>query len=423
MNIQAMRERLAEISAKLNEFSEVENYTNEDLETINELNDEYKTLKANIEAKEKIEAIKAESEVSTKKVTKDITNKTPRVEAMGSKKDKFFGFENGGEYYKAVINQAKGRTDARFNNAAFEKYGEDGGFLVDADMRSEIAKKVQGDESLLPMTRQFQVSGNRLELPVNESAPWDATGIQAYWEEEGGSMTESKSVFKNFGLKLHKLTAFVKVSDELLEDAVALESWIKNEAPEAMMHKINAALISGSGAGQPEGFLNNGFKYQVAKEAGPQTADTIVYENIVKMESRFLPQANGLWLAHPQAKEQLRQLVDGNGNNIYMGGGAYPHLGAPGLETLMGKPIRYMMGGVKALGDEGDLSLVDFRYMYSAIKSGSIKNDMSIHFAFDQNLTCFRFVIRLAAGCPFTSPVSTENGSYDMSSFVTLEAR
>lgn len=423
MDIQAMRERLAAISAELDKFSGLETFTSEDMDSINALNEEYESLKNSIQAKEKIAAIKADTEVSNKKVTKDITNKNPKIEVIGSKKDKFFGFDNAGEYYKAVINQAKGRTDVRFNNTAFEKLGEDGGFLVDSDTRSEIAKKVQGDASLLPMTRQFQVSGNRLELPVNESAPWDATGIQAYWEQEGGSMTESKAVFGNFELKLNKLTAFVKVSDELLEDAVALESWIKSEAPEAIMHKVNAALISGTGAGQPQGFLNSGFKYKVSKESGPQTADTIVYQNIVKMESRFLPQANGIWIAHPQAKEQLRQLVDGNGNHIYMGGGSFPNLGAPGLDTLMGKSIRYMMGGVKALGDEGDLSLVDLRYLYSAIKSGSIKNDMSIHFAFDQNLTCFRFTLRVGAACPFKAPVSTENGSYSMSSFVTLEAR
>jgi hypothetical protein len=141
MDIQKMRERLAEISAKLDEFSALETFSNEDVETVNALNEEYTTLKNNIEAKEKIEAIKLDVEGSTKKVTKELPA-TPRVEVGATKKDKFFGFESAGEYYKAVINQAKGRTDARFNNTAFEKYGEDGGFLVDGDMRSEIAKKV-----------------------------------------------------------------------------------------------------------------------------------------------------------------------------------------------------------------------------------------------------------------------------------------
>ncbi len=81
-----------------------------------------------------------------------------------------------------------------------------------------------------------------------------------------------------------------------------------------------------------------------------------------------------------------------------------------------------MMSAMPALGDLGDIMLVDLSYYYLATKAAGIKSASSIHLLFDKEITSFRFSMRLDGKCPFQAPVTTEFGSYDMSAFVMLEA-
>ncbi len=425
MNLEQMRARVGEILAQLEKLSTIENFTNEDAEAVNELHGEYETLKKSIEAKEKLEAVQASASTSTRKVA---PAPIARAEVGVDRRtlDPKAGFTNAGDFYKAVKEASFGSVDNRLKiaNAAYEKFGEDGGFLVPSDFRSEIQKKVMGDESLLSRTRQFPISANAISMPVNETSPWEG-GVQAYWEGEGQLHTESKPKFGMLDLKTKKITALVKVTDELLEDATALEAFIKAEAPEAILHKVNVAIISGDGVGKPTGFLNSAFKYKVAKEVG-QAADTIVFENIVNMYSHLLPRSlsRAVWLVNPAVMPQLRLMkFDASAASpvpAYM-----PPSGLAGAPygTLMGLPILPMIGGVKGLGDEGDISLVDLSYYFTAFKTQGVKQDVSLHAYWDKDMVGYKFQMRLDGKVPFTSPVSTENGGFQMSGIVTLEDR
>jgi HK97 family phage major capsid protein len=52
-------------------------------------------------------------------------------------------------------------------------------------------------------------------------------GVQGYWAPEAGAVTASKPRFALLTLELHKLTALVNVTDELLKDATGLDGTIK----------------------------------------------------------------------------------------------------------------------------------------------------------------------------------------------------
>jgi hypothetical protein len=82
-----------------------------------------------------------------------------------------------------------------------------------------------------------------------------------------------------------------------------------------------------------------------------------------------------------------------------------------------------MMGGVKAKGDEGDISLVDLSHYITVLKTTGLTSDISTHVYFNTQETAFRFSFRMDGRCPYKAPVTTENGSFEMSGFVTLEAR
>lgn len=428
MNLEQMKARLAVIVAELGKIQAADgSYTDEQVTQVETLSAEFETLQKQIETAEKVEAMTAKASVSTRKVAPVAAVQDAVVGVDRKTLDPKQGFNNAGEFYRSVVKAAGGQIDKRLSIQAGmqEKIGEEGGFLIPSDFRSDIQKKVMGDESLLSRCRQFQTSSNTLVLPTNEVAPWDGTGIQAYWEGEGSSFSESKAKFGDMQLRLHKLTALVRVTEELLEDAPALESWIKGEAPEAMLHKVNSAIISGSGAGMPQGILNSGFKYKVAKESG-QTADTVNFANINKMLGRILPLSfqRSVWLVHPALLEQIRamkfDLTSSTPIPVYM-----PPAGVSDAPygTLYGRPIIPMMGGVKAAGDEGDISLVDLSYYYAATKIAGVKSDMSTHVYFNTQEAAFRFSMRIAGQCPFKAPVVTENGAFSMSGFVTLEDR
>ena len=424
MNLEQLKARLAEIVAKVDEFKALASMTEEDVVAINELQNEFDSIKNQIESIEKINAmsaaaIKSEPKVAPKPVAK--VEVTHRVDPKG-------GFQSAGEFFKAVKSAASNptNTDKRLlASGMYERKAEDGGFLIPTDFRTSIMKKVTGDESLLSRTTQLTTTSNHVSFPVNEVAPWDGTGIQAYWDSEAGSIGTSKDKFRTFDSKLHKITALVRASEELLTDAAILESWIKAQAPLAILHKVNSAIISGDGVAKPKGFLNSNFKYKVTKEVG-QDADTVVYNNIVNMYSRMIPSSisKAVWLATPEVMPQLRKMS-------FIEGAASPvpaYMPPSGLDvapygTLLGRPIVLLNSGVKALGDEGDLSFVDLSHYISIVKGSGIKEDMSSHVYFNTQEMAFRFVMRVAGDCPYNAPITTENGNFSMSGIVTLESR
>jgi len=188
------------------------------------------------------------------------------------------------------------------------------------------------------------------------------------------------------------------------------------------MHKVNLAVLNGDGVAKPDGILNSPFTVEVAKEAG-QTADTIVAENVIKMYSHMIPQAraNSVWLAHPSAEEGLLGLKDGAGNFIYLSPGQGINNAPNGV--LLGRPVLPMMAGLPGIGDSGDLVLADFSYYWAALKAGGVKSSSSIHLYFDRDITAFKFTLRIDGKVPFTTPVTTEQGAYNMSGFVKLADR
>lgn len=424
MTIEQIRARLAEIAAELEGITAGDKgYTQDQLTQIDELNAEFATLNTQLDAAEKVEEMKAKATASAgRKTSPAPTESAPRVSVGEDRARKFGGFESAGSWLMAVKKAGQtGEMDKRFSNVAKETVGEDGGFLVPEEISAAILKKMGGDDSLMARTTTIQVGGNNLTINIDEKQPWNG-GVQAYWTAEGASINESKPAFKQASWRLQKLAALVKATDELLDDATALESYILSSAPGAFVHQVNKAILTGNGVGKPQGLINSPFTVTVGKESG-QVADTIVARNIVKMYSRMFPSSRGsaVWYINPACEDQLRLVKDDMGNFIYLAPGS--QMNQTPYATLMGRPVIPLMGGMPALGDNGDVIFADLSYYYMIRKAAGIKSATSIHLHFDKEITSFRFSMRLDGKCPFQAPVTTEFGNYDMSAFVTLEAR
>lgn len=424
--IEQIRARLAEISEELGGIQASENgYSQEQLDQINALNGEFEQLGEQLEAAEKVESMKAKATTTTgRKTQAGSPNPAPAgdVSVAASRQERLGGFKSAGDFLMAVKKAAQtGDLAPQFKNTAFEKVGEDGGFLVPEEISQSILKKMEGDDSLMARATTLQVGGNTLAINVDENAPWSG-GVQAFWVGEGKAIDESKPSFKQAQFRLHKLAALVTATDELLEDGTALESYIKTAAPAAILHQVNKAILVGNGVGKPSGIIQSPFTVTVAAES-MQTADTVNAINVIKMYSRMLPQsrANAVWLIHPMLEEQLRLLKDDNGNYIYLAPGS--QMNQTPYASLLGRPVMPLMGGIPQPGDLGDIMFVDLAYYYMIRKAQGVKSATSIHLHFDKELTAFRFSLRLDGKCPYSAPVTTEFGAYKMSAFVQLAAR
>lgn len=353
----------------------------------------------------------------------------PRATVLGerSRLSGSHGFRNFGDFVMAVKNSAirGGETDGRLMAAAASTYGNegsgtDGGFAVPPDFRTTIMDKAFGQDSLISRTDMNTVSGNSLTFPTDMTTPWSTSGIQAYWEAEAAAITQSKPALQEVNVRLHKLAALVPVTEELLEDAPAMGSYVSRKASEKIDYKLSTAIAWGNGVGQPMGYMNAPCLVTQAAEGG-QTTDTINASNVVKMASRMPVQSrpSAVFIIHPDAEPQLPLLSLGD-QPIYLPPGGLRNQSPFGM--LLGRPvIPHQIA--KTVGDLGDIMYVDLQQYLTAVKAGGLRAQTSIHLWFDQDLTAFKFTLRVA-GQPWWSEATTAaNGSFSQSPFVTLASR
>ena len=355
-----------------------------------------------------------------------------RVEPTIRNDDPKYGFKSFGEFAQTVHLQAKGNEEAasRFRNVATtyssESVGPDGGYAVPPDFRTDIWQKVVGEDSLMSRTTELVTSSNSITIPKDETTPWDtSTGVQVYWNEEGGQITQSKIALEMQNFRLNKLTALVPISEELLEDGPGLDSYLRAKVPVKMQAKINTALVRGNGVGKPLGFLNAPSLITISKEVS-QDAASVVHQNIEYMYGRLWApsRARAVWLINQDVEPQLglmsfRGHEGSEATPIYLPAGSIA--GTP-FGTLKGRPV-VPYEAMSTLGTFGDIALVDWSQYMTVTKGQQVRTDVSIHLFFDQDLQAYRFIFRMTGAPMWGSTITPENGSNTRSWAVALETR
>lgn len=325
--------------------------------------------------------------------------------------------------------------DYRLSNAALsttssEGVGADGGFAVPPEWRAEIMRLVDAEDSFLNDTDVQPVSGNNITYPTDETTGHQSTGgIQVYWDGEADTITQSKVALKTVDIKLHRLTALVPMTEELLQDTAAMGAYVTSKAGEKFAFKINDAIINGTGVGAPLGIMNAPCKVTVTKESS-QTAATIHGRNVLKMMARMPARSYGraVWLVNQDCLPQIAGLAmdvtkaDGTAAGagiLYMTPQGLANQSAFG--SILGRPI-VVTEACQTVGTEGDLILADLSKYLSVVR-GSLKSDYSIHLWFDQAINAFRFILRMNGQPWLSAAIARKNGSNTLSHFVTLQTR
>jgi HK97 family phage major capsid protein len=382
----------------------------------------------------------ADAERMTNELSKPVNEpiSKPLVDTMTQKKqedrDKFGSF---GEQMAAIMRAGMpgGRPDPRLFNTRATGLGEsipsDGGFLVQQDFSTELLQQVWETGKLASLCRKITVSGNANSIKINgfdETSRANGSrqgGVRGYWLDEAGTKTASKPAFRKIELNLNKLIGLCYATDELLDDAGALEGILRNAFVSEFGFMLDDAIINGLGVGQPLGILNSGSLVTQTKETG-QAGSTIVAENVINMWSRIFASSrpNAVWLINQNLEPQLHTMsiaVGTGGIPIYMPAGGLSGLG---YSTLFGRPVM-AIEQCQSIGTLGDIYLGDFKNGYIIAEKGGMKADMSIHVQFIYDESVFRYVLRLDGQPILAQEVTPYKGgsSYTQSHFITLQAR
>lgn len=340
-----------------------------------------------------------------------------QVEATG-------GFSNLAQFAGAVRQYAIGgpldERLPRFMGAATNPHtgAGDEGMEIPPAFRDQIFMLMFADPFLGRINFE-PTSSNVVEFTADETTPWAATGVRAYWAREAASMGASATKLDTKGglQQIHKLFAFCNAGDELLSDAPRLNARLTVRASQAIRWKITEAVMNGDGVGKPLGYRRSSALVTVAKESS-QSAAGIVVKNVSKSYARQIDITNAFWVANQDTLPELMELAIGN-QPVW----TLPQAGlreAPG-GFLLGKPVMFS-DHCQTMGQPGDLQFVNMDGYFASQRQG-LELATSIHLYFDQGLQAFRWTVRIG-GQPFLSaPVSPANGSNTRSYFVEIAVR
>jgi len=384
-----------------------------------ELKDEIKAMfdeqKTSIE-----QLVESKAEAAAQKAVDNVLSKLPEIktplgaQAAVTLDEADQPWKSKGEFFMAVKNAAimPSQLDPRLKSlkatGLSEAQPSQAGFLVPQTTAPGIIEKMYGTGTLLSLFgNRDQVLGNNMSYNVVDETS-RATGsryggLQAYWLNEGGTKTASKPKFRQLELKLKKVTALVVATDELLEDAPALESWLTRTVPDELRFMVEDAIVNGDGVGKPLGFRNGPIV-----SATRTDANEIDPLDLGRMwAARWAGVNDYIWLGNQSIFPQLLTLAIGN-SPVFL-----PPGGLSGLPygTLLGRPY-YDVEYLPTLGTAGDLMLIS-PSQYQLIEKGGVQTASSIHVYFTTDESAFRFVYRVD-GAPIWNSTLTgfDGGTY-----------
>jgi HK97 family phage major capsid protein len=378
-----------------------------------------RAINAQIEIEQELEAAETGAAASSRRTEgNELVDEDPRR-----------GFRSLGEFAQCVRAAATPgmMQDQRLrasvpSTASSEAAGADGAFAVPPEFAAEIWRLSLGEGSLVPLTQNTVVSGNSMAFPKDETTPWGGTGAQAYWRAELAALTGSKLVLGVNALRLHELIVLLPVTNELLDDAPALGSYLQPLAAERVQWKSNESILFGTGVGQPKGCLAAANKALVVQAKDSGQTGGITNTNLANMVSRLKvgELMNAIWLANPDVLPALEAMTVGN-YPIYL-----PNMNAadPSYGRVKGRPLQ-LSEHANALNAQSDISLLSLKGYRTITKAGGIETASSMHIYFDANATAFRFIYRIDGQPIMTAPITPPTGksSNTRSYFVTLAAR
>lgn len=361
--------------------------------------------------------------------------------SVGSRLEDAMGdttFDSSAEFFQSIwpkyetlrnAQDLRGKRDKllTIQNSFGSEVPADGGFLIPEVLRSEILQVALESAVVRPRAQVIPMDSLRVPIPMIDTTSNVSSvfgGVVCYWTEEAAQLVESQATFGRVVLDAKKLTGYAEVPNELLADAPAFSSFFDTIFPRAIAWFEDVAFMTGTGVGEPLGFVNCPASVTVGGQPG-QAANTIVWENVVGMFARMLPTAlaSAVWICSIDTFPELATMalsVGTGGGPVWMGNYTNPGAATPPV-TILGRPV-FFTEKTGPLGTAGDINFVDLSY-YLIGDRQVMQSASSEQYKFQNDKTAFRVIERVDGRPWIQSPITPHNNSSStLSPFVQLSS-
>lgn len=240
------------------------------------------------------------------------------------------------EYRKAFMNHViKGEAlPAKFLNSDANTKTTDIPAVIPTTVMERIVEKMESTGTILPLVTRTAYKGG-VKIPTSTVKP------VASWVAEGAGSDKQKKTIGSIDFAYNKLRCAISVSLET--DTMALsvfETTFINNVTEAMTKALEQSIVSGTGSGQPKGFLTE--TAPTGQALSMAAADKLSYQTLVDAEAALpLAYENGaVWFMTKKTFMAFVGMVDSNKQPI-----------ARVNNGINGRPERTLLGRTVILND------------------------------------------------------------------------
>lgn len=218
----------------------------------------------------------------------------------------------------------------------------DGGYVVPAEVETEITRLMTHISPIRAIAGVRQVSSTVYKRPIT------VTGPQTGWVAETASRTTTTSqTLAELSYPTAELYAMPAATAAFLDDAaVDVGQWIADEVNAAFAAQETTAFVTGNGTNKPTGFLaaptvaesswswgNLGYIATGTSGALPVSHASDVFIDLVYALKAGYRQ-NASWVMNRKTQGAIRKLKDAEGNYLWQ-----PSATADGRASFMGFPL------------------------------------------------------------------------------------
>lgn len=245
-------------------------------------------------------------------------------------------------------------------NALSEGVDTEGGYLVPDEFEHTLVQALADQNVMRTLAKVIQTTSGDRKIPVV------STHGTAGWLDEGKPYTESDETFTQITLSAFKLGTFLKISEELLNDAAFnVEQYLAAEFARRIGAAEEEAFLVGDGAGKPTGIFaatGGGEKAVTTAKASDISADELID---LHYSLRAPYRKNAVWLMNDATVKTVRKLKDGNGQYLWQ-----PALTAGTPDMVLGRPVYTSAFVPEIKAGASSVAFGDLAYYWIADRQG-----------------------------------------------------
>lgn len=245
---------------------------------------------------------------------------------------------------------------------------EDGGYLVTAEMSSEIVEKVYESTPMRQLASIQTISTDQLEILE------DLDEVESGWVGE----QQSRAVTGNPKLKLvviptHELFCQPKATQKFLDDAaINVEAWLAKKGSDKFSRDEATGFVSGDGIVKPRGILSYaaGTSFNQVQQVNSTSVGALHGDDFFELEGELKEayRKNASLLMNRTSLKAARKLKDSQNRYLWE-----PALNGKAAASIAGYPV-YISSDMPAIaGDALSIALGDFKEGYQIVDRMGIR--------------------------------------------------